>query len=116
MSSFATRKCVRHTEREAVARCPSCAGDFCRECIVEHDGRVLCATCLAREVAAPEAAKKSAAWTRRGAEMTVTAACVLLLWIAFYGFGQFLKAIPPRLHEGTMWRAVVEDPEHGPTP
>ncbi len=116
MSSFATRKCVRHTEREAVARCPSCGGDFCRECIVEHDGRVLCATCLAKTVATTGAAKPSAAWLRRSGDVAVTAACVLLLWVAFYGFGQFLKALPPQLHEGTVWREALDNPGHGETP
>lgn len=116
MSSFATRKCVRHTEREAVARCPSCGGDFCRECIVEHDGRVLCANCLAKTLTASDAAKAPVAWSRRSGDAAVTLACVLLLWIAFYGFGQFLKAIPPRVHEGTVWRLAVERPGHDQAP
>ncbi|MBX3736522.1 MAG: hypothetical protein KF715_07535 [Candidatus Didemnitutus sp.] len=113
MSSFATRKCVRHVEREAVARCPSCGGDFCRECIVEHNGRVLCATCLAKSVAGAGAAQDATPWRRKGGDAAVTAACVLLLWIAFYGFGQFLKALPPDLHEGTVWRKAVEGAGNG---
>lgn len=113
MSSFAARKCVRHTEREAAARCPSCGGDFCRECIVEHDGRVLCANCLAKLVTPPGAAQIPAAWKRKSGDAVVTAACVLLLWIAFYGFGQFVKALPPDLHEGTVWRKAVEESGHG---
>lgn len=107
MSTLAARKCVRHTEREAVARCPSCGGDFCRECIVEHGGRILCAACLAKEAkTATTRPTRSAAIARRVADALVTAACVLALWLAFYALGQFLKALPPDLHEGTVWKKL----------
>lgn len=111
MTTLAARKCVRHTEREAVARCPSCGGDFCRECIVEHGGRVLCAACLAKETPAEKTATpRSRAIIRGAADTVVTAACVLTLWVAFYAFGQFLKTLPAALHEGTVWRKIVESP------
>lgn len=99
---LAKKKCVRHGEREAVARCPSCAGDFCRECIVEHDGRILCASCLAREVVRVESAPGEG--RRKIWEALVTAACALLLVVMFYALGQFVKALPPELHEGAVWR------------
>lgn len=109
MTTLAARKCVRHTEREAIARCPSCGGDFCRECIVEHAGRILCAACLARETQAAAAPPRPAR-LRRATDALVTTAGVLLLWVAFYAFGQFLKALPPDLHEGTVWTRAVESP------
>jgi hypothetical protein len=103
MSLVAAKRCVRHEMREAVGRCASCAGHFCRECVSEHTGLLYCAHCLAREVAKISAAPK-ARW--RAAEQWVfTAAAVLLLWVVFYGFGQFLKVIPPKVHEGSVWRA-----------
>ncbi len=40
------KRCFNHADREASARCPSCKNDFCRECITEHDGRMLCVNCL----------------------------------------------------------------------
>jgi hypothetical protein len=40
------RRCFNHAEREASARCPECQNDFCRECITEHAGRMLCVNCL----------------------------------------------------------------------
>ncbi|MEO6994978.1 MAG: rhomboid family protein [Lacunisphaera sp.] len=102
MSVIATRKCVRHPVREAVARCSSCEEHFCRECVVEHEGVLLCAVCLAREAATKTPEQKSAGV--RVGKMVLTVACVLLLWVVFYGFGQLLKTIPPSVHEGTIWR------------
>ncbi|MBI2513842.1 MAG: rhomboid family protein [Opitutae bacterium] len=108
MSTLAARKCVRHTGREAIARCPSCGGDFCRECIVEHGGRVLCAACLAKEAKPPAAAPRGRAFVRATSDTLLTLASVLALWIAFYAFGQFLKALPPDLHEGTVWQRAMD--------
>jgi hypothetical protein len=101
MSTLTARRCLQHASREAVARCPSCAGDFCRECVVEHTGRLLCATCLAREIAAVAPARIS--W-RRWREALATAGCVFLLWAVLYFTGALVKAIPPELHDGTIWR------------
>lgn len=102
MSVIAARKCVRHPAREAVARCSSCNEHFCRECVVEHAGVLLCAVCLAREAAGKTSEQKSA--DIQLGRTVLTVACVLLLWVVFYGFGQFLKTIPPSVHEGTIWR------------
>ena len=43
---LAHQRCFNHATREAVARCPECHHFFCRECITEHDDRVLCTGCL----------------------------------------------------------------------
>ena len=48
MAAVALQRCLHHGEREAIARCPECGSFFCRECITEHDERVLCASCLAK--------------------------------------------------------------------
>lgn len=109
MSTLAARKCVRHVEREAIARCPSCDGDFCRECIVEHDGRVLCAPCLAK-IAVPVAAPRSSTFARRARDVAATALGVMVLWVAFYAGAQFLKLLPPTVHEGTVWKLAVQPP------
>jgi hypothetical protein len=44
--SLVQQRCVNHPAREASARCPECGRFYCRECITEHDDRVLCASCL----------------------------------------------------------------------
>src|SRR2546430_2101954 len=46
MSVFSEQRCFNHAVREAVAPCPQCRRFYCRECITEHEDRVLCAACL----------------------------------------------------------------------
>lgn len=105
MSVVATRKCVQHATREAVARCPSCGGNFCAECVVEHDGRLLCTRCLAREkVIVPAAPRR--AWWSRFKNLVATAVCVVGLWVVFYVVGSWLKLIPTHVHDGSVWREI----------
>ncbi len=101
------RRCVRHATREAVGRCSACGGFFCRECISEHGGRLVCASCLAK--AAVKAAEKAggamaALW--RGA---VVCAGLLLLWVLFQTLGGLLLDIPADVHDGTIWRRPFGD-------
>lgn len=100
-------RCVRHTEREAVARCPVCGGSFCRECVSEHEGRLLCAPCLAREVSRAVVPAKRRDWgaLRR---VAATTASVLVLWGLFFLAGSLLVRIPPDFHEGKVWRSFEE--------
>src|SRR6266576_2922250 len=44
--------CWNHEAREAVCRCPGCARPFCRECVTEHEARLLCAQCLRKAILA----------------------------------------------------------------
>ena len=44
--AVARQRCLNHPAREAVARCMACTGYYCRECVVENEGRLTCATCL----------------------------------------------------------------------
>ncbi|HEY4300613.1 MAG TPA: hypothetical protein VGM73_07060 [Candidatus Didemnitutus sp.] len=104
MSTLAARRCIQHPAREAVAQCPSCHEHFCRECVVEHDGILLCAACLARETIRPEA-PRGANWQRVG-RLLYLAACVMLAWVAFYSVGSILKAVPAQVHDGTIWEAL----------
>jgi len=104
-SGVRSRRCARHPEREAVARCPACGGAFCRECVVEHGGRLLCASCLAREAALAAAAARPGrarlAALGRGAAL---AGGVLALWLLFNGLGTTLLKVPPNFHEGSVWK------------
>lgn len=99
------RRCARHPGREAAARCPACGEFFCRECVIDHDGRLLCATCVARAAAGHERRRERLAAGRR---LALTAAAVVALWGAFYGLGAVLRRIPPDFHDGTVWRKLVE--------
>jgi hypothetical protein len=53
MSALVHQRCFNHATREAVARCPQCSQFFCRECITEHDDRVICAACLKKLARVP---------------------------------------------------------------
>lgn len=44
--SIAHQRCWNHAAREASCRCPACKHFFCRECVTEHDTRLLCASCV----------------------------------------------------------------------
>ena len=87
--------------REAAARCPECGRFFCRECVTEHDGRLICARCL-RQLTDPPAARPDPL----GPVVLRTAAAVagvLVAWCLIYYFGQILMQLSPSFHEGTVW-------------
>jgi hypothetical protein len=101
MSSLVHQRCFHHFQREAVARCPECRDYFCRECVTEHDDRVICAACLSR------LALKPAARRRWSTGLLCAAGCVaglLVCWFFFYLVGEALLALPASFHEGTLWR------------
>jgi hypothetical protein len=96
--SIAQERCFNHASREAVARCPECGRTFCRECISEHDDRVICAFCLKR------LGKKAATLYRLGGLVRLAQVLmgVLLLWSSFYLLGKALLTIPSTFHEMTI--------------
>jgi hypothetical protein len=103
------RRCARHEEREAVARCVGCGGGFCRECVTEHAHRLYCAACFAASVAGPKAAADAARPLRRGRTqaLCLTAGSLLILVATTYWLGRLLTSAPPELHEGTIWREAM---------
>lgn len=95
-----------------MARCPSCSGYFCRECIVEHEGRLICAACLAREVASTaSASSRRGKALARAREVASVGVSLLVLWWLFYGFGSLLLRIPAEVHDGTVWKKTLQPDE-----
>jgi len=92
--SIAQERCFNHAFREAVARCPECGRSFCRECISEHDDRVICAFCLKR------LSKKAVRRYRMVGLVRLVQILmgVLLLWSSFYLLGKVLLTIPSSFH------------------
>lgn len=89
MSGLLALRCFNHAAREAAARCPSCGRTYCRECVTEHDDRVLCAGCLS--------ASRTAGPSRRPARLgasVATIAGLLLAWLLFFLAGRVLVALP----------------------
>lgn len=102
MESLNQQNCFHHAHREAVARCPECRRFFCRECVTEHDERMLCRDCLARLT---ESEKKGAGrWGYFLLSCLQGISGFLLLWYLFFWVGQLLLAIPHSFHEGTIWK------------
>lgn len=101
MNSLSSQRCFQHSLREAVARCPECRHYYCRECITEHDDRVICAACLRKLAAAPAAPKRlSVPWFAPVVQL-VLGLCIV--WLVFYLCGVTLLSIPSKFHEGHVW-------------
>ena len=94
------QRCKRHAQREAVARCPECKGFFCRECVTEHDDKVICSDCLLKLTGKSKKRSMRFRWALRVAGAF---AGLFILWLSFYYLGQLLLSIPAEFHEGTLW-------------
>jgi hypothetical protein len=106
MISLAQQRCFNHATREAAARCPECKQFFCRECITEHDDRVVCASCLIKLTHKPLAQRFALA------RLLLVAQCVfglLVTWYFFFLIGQSLLKLPNSFHEGTLWQVNSGD-------
>ncbi len=97
-----SQRCLFHAMREAVARCPECGSSYCRECIAEHEGRIICATCLQRLLR--PAAPAPRRWGRAARMLAGSLCGVLLGWLAFYGIGRLLMTLPSAFHEAAIWQ------------
>jgi hypothetical protein len=103
---LAHQRCLNHIDREAVARCPECKKHFCRECISEHDDRVLCASCL-RKLLAPKAERPPR--FQGVGRIVLSFIAIGIVWFAFFIVGRTLLAIPATFHDGTIWRTLSEE-------
>jgi hypothetical protein len=112
-STLRLQVCHNHSGREAIARCPSCGFFFCRECITEHDERILCASCLKRLSAPVERSRRSLAPLARG---LAALSGVVTAWFFFYLIGRLLVATPTKFHEAALWKKKVEEIQSGDAP
>jgi hypothetical protein len=94
------QRCWNHELREAVCRCPRCGRSFCRECVTEHESRLLCAACL-RDTAREEAARRGS--LRRLASVGMALAGVVLAWAMVFSAAEGLIAIAER-SERVSWQ------------
>ena len=81
-----------------MSRCPSCKRFYCRECVTEHDGRLLCVQCLSAGtgVQARPAGTRWLLWAA-GAVMGI-----VMAFLIFYTTGYVLQQVPP------AWSGRVE--------
>lgn len=93
--SVADEKCAYHPPRSAAARCPECKTYYCRECITEHEGQVICASCLDERTDEDERE-----------DQTSGLVCLaygllggLLTWLFFHGIARSLIELSEPLQE-----------------
>jgi hypothetical protein len=101
MADLSYQRCFNHAQREAVARCPGCGRFFCRECVAEHEDRVLCAACLRKLARVPLLQRRGFAGVVRFGQCL---GGLVLAWFFFYLIGEALLAIPSSFHDGTLWQ------------
>ncbi len=102
MTDLHRKRCANHQAREAAARCPACGRFFCRECVTEHDGRMLCSGCItALSRPKPPAGPRFAVLSRT----LLAAAGLILSWSIFYYLGRLLILLPTAFHDGTLWQS-----------
>jgi hypothetical protein len=108
MQNLAAQRCYNHAQREAAARCPGCGRCFCRECVTEHEDRLLCAECLKRSARLPLTQRRGFVGVLRVGECLVG---VFTAWFFFYAIGDILVRTPSSFHEGTLGRVHWFDKE-----
>ena len=94
------QRCFNHQQREAAARCLECGRFFCRECITEHEDRLLCSNCL-RETAT--STKTKLAFLFGPIRFFQFFCGLVILWFVFYYLGDLLLELPSSFHEGKLW-------------
>lgn len=103
MSTLAQQRCFHHALREAVARCPECRRYYCRECITEHEERLICSSCLRLLAAPPE----RPGWRLRlgwmAAALVPGLLGIIAAWFFFYAIGAMLLSVPTSFHDGSLW-------------
>lgn len=108
MKNLACQRCFNHVLREAVARCPECGKFFCRECVTEHDDRVVCAACLKELTRIPFLRRSAFAGAARVFQCLLG---FIVAWFFFYLIGEGLIALPASFHEGAAWHVKALDKE-----
>jgi len=105
MGLLSEQRCLNHAQREAVVRCPGCKQFFCRECVTEHEARMVCAACLRKLVQVPLLKRRGFA----GAiSFSQCLAGLVLAWFVFYLLGESLLALPTSFHDGTVWQNLTK--------
>jgi hypothetical protein len=107
MTDLSNKRCYNHADREAVALCLDCSRFFCRECITEHEDRVVCASCLSNITKEEKKKTNVLSFILRPVQVVLG---VLALWILFYVMGQGLLALPSSFHEGSVWQSESSSP------
>jgi len=104
-SPLTRTRCEIHADREAAARCIGCEQFFCRECITEHDGRMLCVRCLRKEAEPEEAPPPKRILPALGPFALILRFAIgfCVAWALFAFIGVIILKIPAEFHDGSIW-------------
>lgn len=97
------QRCWNHESREAVCRCPQCGHSFCRECVTEHDSRLLCAACLNLLSRARQSDRAKRHGLRRLVSVAMALSGIVIAWLVFFGAGEAMLTLAVRA-EQTSWQ------------
>lgn len=100
--SLLDQRCLNHALREAAVQCPSCRRFFCRECVTEHAGRMICVSCVAI-LARDDRSNERAALVRWAAAAVIG---FFIAWMVFYYLGLTLARIPSKFHSAQVATGV----------
>ncbi|MGA1996613.1 MAG: rhomboid family protein [Bryobacteraceae bacterium] len=95
------QRCWNHESREAVCRCPQCGRSYCRECVSEHESRLLCAECLKSPMQA--AAPRRRSW-RRLAPAAMALAGIVTAWAVYFAGAEVVMTFVDR-SERSEWQS-----------
>ncbi len=94
MTGLLNQRCLNHAGREAAAQCPSCKRFFCRECVTEHAGRMICVHCVVILACGGEKTARAS----RTKWIFLALAGIAMAWAVFYYLGLALARIPSEFH------------------
>lgn len=99
--SLAQSRCFQHVSREAVARCPECQRFYCRECVTEHEGRMICRACL--DALLLEQTVESSSFFKTVRAWLLAGCGYVFAVYVFYQIGCALLRIPSEFHSGVFF-------------
>lgn len=106
MNPITETRCHNHAEREAAGICMGCRNYYCRECITEHMGKMMCRKCLYAETTNGEKSRKRYFSVKPAIRILCAMGGFFLAWAFFYYLGQILYTLPVEFHEGRYWEAL----------
>ncbi len=104
MSVISQKRCFNHPEREAAARCLECNRDFCRECVTDHNHRLICTNCLHNLTGTK---KRRIPFSKQGLIYILAIVSFLVLWVLWMGYGEYLLTTTENTHE-TFFQSQIE--------
>ena len=99
MRELSQQRCYHHARREAAGRCMGCGHFYCRECVSDHERRLMCADCLRKLGDTKTGMLKPRPGLFAALRIVVS---VVVLWMCFYLLGSMLFSMPNDFHTDAL--------------